>query len=93
MDILEVKFHLQNGWEGVDAFRSQMWAFGSFSTVQPLDVSVDMCFPSFSAEELLHPCGSCKHGIPWTEEAISKAGKGSAVDKRVALDWQRFRPP
>lgn len=86
MDILEVEFHLQNGWEGVDPFRSRMWAFGSFATVQPLDVFVDMCFPFFSVEELLHPCGSWKYGIPQTKKAISRAGKGSAIDKWVALD-------
>jgi hypothetical protein len=69
-----------------------MWAFGSYATVQPLDVSVDIGFPFFSVEELLQPYESWKCGIPQTEKAISSAGKGSAVDEGVALNGQRFRP-
>ncbi len=51
MNILKVEFHLQNGLEGVDAFQPRMGAFGRFAIVQPLDVSIDMCFPFFSVEE------------------------------------------
>jgi len=55
MDILKVELQFQNRLESVDAFRSWMGAFGCFAIVQPLDMSVDMCFPFFSIEELLHP--------------------------------------
>ena len=70
-----------------------MWAFESFATAQPLDVSVDVCFPFFSVEEVLHPCRGWKGSIPHAEEALSRAGEGSAVDERIALDGKRFRPP
>jgi len=60
MDILKVELHLQYGWEGVDAFSSRMCAFGRFATVKHLDVSVNMRFPFFSVEELLHSRGSWK---------------------------------
>jgi len=92
MNILKVEFHLQNGLESVDAFQPWMGAFGRFAIVQPLDVSIDMCFPFFSVEELLHPCRSWKCSIPQTERAIPRAGKGSAVDKRIALNGKHFRP-
>jgi hypothetical protein len=93
MDILKVEFHLQYGWEGVDAFSSRMCAFSRFATVKHLDVSVNMCFPFFSVEELLHPRGSWKSYISQAERAISRAGEGSAIDERIALDGKRFRPP
>ncbi len=93
MNILKVEFHLQNGLESVDAFQPRMGAFGRFAIVQPLDVSIHMCFPFFSVEELLHPCRSWKCSIPQTERAILRAGKGSAVDERIALDGKHFRPP
>ena len=92
MDILKVKYHLQDGLESVDTFPSRMRAFGRFAIFEPLDMAVDMCFPFFSVEELLHSCGGGKPLIPQTERAIPRAGKGSAVDERIALDGKRFRP-
>lgn len=50
MDILKVDLHLQDGRESLDTFRSRMWAFGGFATVQLLDVVVDMSSPSFSVD-------------------------------------------
>jgi hypothetical protein len=93
MDILEVEFHLQYGWEGVDAFSPRMCASGRFATVKHLDVSVNMCFPFFSVEELLHSRRSWKCRISQAERAVSRAGEGSAVDERIALDGKRFRAP
>ena len=93
MDVLKVEFHLQDGWESVDTFSSRMCASGRFTTVKHLDVSVNMCFPFFSVEKLLHPRGSWKCRISQAERAVSRAGKGSAVDERIALDEKRFRPP
>ena len=93
MNILKVEFQLQDGWESFDTLRSRMGAFGRFAIVEPLDVVVDTCFPFFSVEELLHPCGGGKRLIPLTERAIPGAGKGSTVDERIALDGKRFRPP
>ena len=93
MDVLKVEFHLQDGWESVDAFSSRMCASGRFTTVKHLDVSVNMCFPFFSVEKLLNPRGSWKCRISQAERAVSRAGKGSTVDERIALDGKRFRPP
>ena len=93
MNILEVEFQLQSGWEGVDALPSRMCAFSRFASVQQFDVSVKMCFPFLSVEKLLHPRRSRKRLIPQAERAIPRAGKGSAVDERIALDGKRFRPP
>ena len=93
MDILKVEFHLQYGWEGVDAFSSRMCAFGHFATVKHLDRSVNMCLPFLSVEELLHSCGSWKCRISQAEGVVSRAGEGSAVDERITLDGKRFRPP
>jgi len=69
-----------------------MGAFGCFAIVQPLNVSVDMCFSFFSIKELLHLCGSWECIIPQTERAILRAGESSAVNKRIALNEKRFRP-
>ena len=93
MDVLKVEFHLQDGWESVDASSSRMYALGRFATVKHLDVPVNMCFPFFSVEELLHPRKSWKCRTFQAEKAISRAGEGSAVDERIALDGKRFRPP
>ena len=51
-----------------------------------------MRFPFLSVKKLLHPRGSWKHRISQAERAIPRAGKGSAVDKRIALDGKCFRP-
>lgn len=93
MNILKMEFKLQDGWEDVDTFPSRMCAFDRFAVVQLLDMSVDMSFSLLSVEELLHPCESRKRLIPQTERAISRAGKDSAVDERIALNGKRFRPP
>ena len=93
MNILKVEFHLQDGWESLDTFRSRMWAFGGFAAVQLLDVVVDMSSPSFSVDELIHPCGGGKRRITQTERAIPGAGECSAVDEGIALNGKRFRPP
>ena len=53
---------------------------------------VKMCFPFLSVEKLLHPRGSWKRRIFQAERAISRAGEGSAVDERIALDGKRVRP-
>ena len=52
-----------------------------------------MYFPRLSVEELLYPYGSGKRLVTQTETAIPRAGKGSAVDERIALDGKRFRLP
>ena len=70
-----------------------MGAFSRFAIVQPLDVSIDIFFPFFTVEELLHPCRSWKYSIPQTERAIPRAGKGPAVDERIVLDREHFRHP
>ena len=93
MHVLKVEPQLQDGLESFDAFRSRMWARGRFTIVEPLNVAVDMVFPSFPVEELLHPGGSRKDFVPQTERAIPRAGKSSAVDEGIALDGKRFRPP
>lgn len=69
-----------------------MWAFGGFAAVQLRNVVVDMSSPSFSVQELTYPCGGGKRWILQTERTVSRAGKGSAVDERIALDGERFRP-
>jgi hypothetical protein len=79
MNILKVEFHLQDGWESLDTFRSRMWAFGGFAAVQLLDVVVNIASPSFSVEELIYSCGGGKRRIPQTERAIPGAGEGAAV--------------
>ncbi len=58
MNILKMKFHLQNELKSVDAFQPRMKAFDRFAIVQSLDVSIHMCFSFFSIEKLLHPCRS-----------------------------------
>lgn len=58
MNILKVKFYLQNGWESLDTFRSRMWAFGGFAAVQLLDVVVNITSSSFSVEEFRAVAGS-----------------------------------
>ena len=63
------------------------------TAVQILDVVVDISSPSFSVEELIHPCGGGKRRITQTERAIPGAGKGSAVDEGIALNGERFGPP
>ena len=83
IDVLKVELHLQNEWEGVDAFSSWMCAFGRFATVKHLDVCLDMCFPYFAVEKLLYPRGSWKDRIYQAERAISRAGEGSTVDVRT----------
>ena len=93
MNILKVEFQLQNGLEGINTFLSRMGASVGFVIVQLFDMPVDMTFPLFSVEELLHPCGSGKRVITQTERAIPRAGEGSAVDKRIALDGKRFPLP
>lgn len=70
-----------------------MRARGRLTIVESQDVAVDVGFPSFPVEELLHPCGGRKSFIPQTERAIPGAGEGSAVDEGIALDGKRFRPP
>ena len=64
MDIMEVQFYLQDGWESLETFRSRMWVFGGFAAFQPSDVFVNMCFPFFLIGELLHPGRCRKYGIP-----------------------------
>ena len=54
-------------------------------------MSVKMCFPLRSLEELLYPCGSGKRLVTQSERAIPRAGKGSAVDERIILNGKRFR--
>jgi hypothetical protein len=71
MNILKVELQLQNGLESVDAFQPRMGAFGRFAIVQPLDVSIDMFFPFFTVDELLHPCRSRKCSIPRQKEQYS----------------------
>lgn len=51
MNILKVKFQLQDGWEGIDAFLSRMYAFGRLAIVQQSDMFVKMCFPFLSVDE------------------------------------------
>lgn len=68
-----------------------MWAFSLLASVQQLGVSVKMFLPFFSVEELLHPRGRWKRRISQAERAIPRAGEGSAVDERVALDGECFR--
>ena len=70
-----------------------MCIFGRFTTVQQFDVSVKICFPLLSVEDLLYPCGSGKRLVTQTERAIPRAGKGSAVDERIILNGKRFRLP
>ncbi len=93
MNILKVKFHLQYEWEGVDAFSSRMCAFDRFATVKHLDMSVNMCLPFFSIEELLHSCGSWECRISQAEGTVFRAGENFVVDERIALNEKRFRSP
>ena len=86
MDVLKVELHLQNRFESLSTSCSRVRAFGRFGAVQPLDVIVDMPSPLFTVKELLHSCESRKRLIPQTERAILRAGKGSAVDEKIALD-------
>ena len=86
MNILKVKFQLLDGWEGIDAFLSRMYAFGRLAIVQRSDVSVKMCFPFLSVEKLMHPRGSWKRRNAQAERTVPWAGKGSAVEKRIAFD-------
>ena len=53
---------------------------------------VKMCLPFLSVEKLLNPRGSWKRRIAQAERTIPRAGKGSTVDERIALDGKRFRP-
>ena len=69
-----------------------MWAHGRVKPVQPLDMLIDMAFPSFSVNKLVHPCRRWERRISETERAISGAGKVTAVDEKVALDGIGFRP-
>lgn len=59
-----MEFHLLNRLESVDVFRSWMGAFGCFVIVQPLEVSIDICFLFLSIEELLYPYRSWEYIIP-----------------------------
>lgn len=93
MDVLKVEFQPQDGLERVDTFRSRMGASVRFVIVQLLDMSVNMSFPLLLVEELLHPYGSGKCLIPQTERTIPRAGKGSTIDERIALNGKRFRLP
>ena len=93
MHVLKMEPQLQDGLESLDTFRSRMRARGRFPIVEPLDVAVDMVFPSFPVEELLHPGGGRKGFVPQTQRAIPRAGESSAVGERIALDGKRFRLP
>ncbi len=92
MDVLKMEPHIHNGWENLDIFGSRMWAHGRFRPVQPLDMLIDMAFPSFSVNKLVYPCCRWERRISETKGAIPGAGEGTAVDDKVALDGKGFRP-
>ena len=64
MHVLRVEPQLQDGLESLDTFRSLMRARGRFTIVEPLNVAVDVVFPSFPVEELLHSGGGRKGFVP-----------------------------